>query len=195
MSDERHEEIPELPGGGVPERDGIGEEDNPVPLWFNVGFYGLIVFGLVYIVGFTVSGWSSHGRYAARVAEAEAELAVQRASLPTENPYSGDAAAIAEGSTHFAICAACHKPDGTGLVGPSLVDSYWKYGGDDESLFASVSEGRPEGMPGWGAQLGSEKIWKVLAYLETLPKQEGPGVGAPGYQAPGTTAAAPAAGS
>ena len=25
-------------------------------------------------------------------------------------------------------------------------------------------------MPPWGAQLGAEKIWKVLAYLETLPR-------------------------
>jgi mono/diheme cytochrome c family protein len=35
-------------------------------------------------------------------------------------------------------------------------------------------------MPAWGAQLGDEKIWKVLAYLETLPQQSEPGVGAPG---------------
>ena len=44
-------------------------------------------------------------------------------------------------------------------------------------------------MPPWGAQLGDEKIWKVLAYLETLPKQDRPGIGAPDYAPP-----APAAG-
>ena len=36
-------EIPELARADEAVRDGIGEEDNPVPLWFNVGFYGLIV--------------------------------------------------------------------------------------------------------------------------------------------------------
>jgi cytochrome c oxidase cbb3-type subunit 3 len=82
------------------------------------------------------------------------------------------------------ICAVCHKPDGSGLVGPSLVDPYWKYGHDDAALFETVADGRPLGMPPWGAQLGDEKIWKVLAYLETLPRQEAPGVGAPDYVAP-----------
>ncbi len=164
--------------------DGIHQDDNPVPLWFNVGFYGLIVVGLVYMVYYTTSGWSSAGMYEAQVAAAEARAEAVRASLPTSNPYRGDAIAIQEGSEVFTtICAACHKPDGSGLVGPSLVDSYWKYGDDDEALYASVAEGRPEGMPPWGTQLGSEKVWKVLAYLETLPKSDQPGVGAPDYDA------------
>jgi mono/diheme cytochrome c family protein len=34
-------------------------------------------------------------------------------------------------------------------------------------------------MPPWGDQLGSEKIWKALAYMESLPKSDVPGVGAP----------------
>ena len=52
-------------------------------------------------------------------------------------------------------------------------------------LFASVAQGRPGGMPPWGTQLGDEKIWKVLAYLETLPRSSQPGMGAPGV-APGS---------
>jgi mono/diheme cytochrome c family protein len=39
--------------------------------------------------------------------------------------------------------------------------------------------GRPAGMPAWGPQLGADKVWRVLAYLETLPKTDVPGVGAP----------------
>jgi cytochrome c oxidase cbb3-type subunit 3 len=88
------------------------------------------------------------------------------------------------------ICSACHKPDASGLVGPSLVDPYWKYGHSDAELFQTVMEGRPGGMPAWGAQLGSDRVWRVLAYLETLPKSPTPGVGAPGYAAP-TPPAAP----
>ena len=76
-------------------------------------------------------------------------------------------------------CAACHKPDGSGLVGPSLVDPYWKYGNTDDALYETIDKGRPAGMPPWGTQLGSEKIWKVLAYMETLPQSDEPGVGAP----------------
>jgi cytochrome c oxidase cbb3-type subunit 3 len=90
------------------------------------------------------------------------------------------------------VCAACHLPDGRGLVGPSLIDPYWKYGHDDTTLFETVSKGRPAGMPAWASQLGDEKIWKVLAYMETLPGSPEPGVGAPDYKPPAP--AAPAGG-
>jgi cytochrome c oxidase cbb3-type subunit 3 len=178
-------EIVEYPRRDGAVRDGIGEEDNPIPLWFNVGFYGLLVFGILYILYYTLSGWSQLGEYGAQVAVAEIRAEAARASLPTSNPFRGNSAAVQEGSLTFVtICAACHKPDGSGLVGPSLVDPYWKYGDGDAELFESVSKGRPLGMPPWGPQLGNEKIWKVLAYMETLPKSDQPGVGAPGVGGP-----------
>jgi cytochrome c oxidase cbb3-type subunit 3 len=185
MSDEQRE-IAEFERGDAAPRDGIGEEDNPIPLWFNVSFYGAIVFGIFYIFYYDFSGWSQVSQYQAQVARVEAKVAATRPSLPSENPYRGDPEAIKEGATVFAtICAACHKPDGTGLVGPSLVDPYWKYGHTDAELFETVSKGRPGGMPAWGAQLGNEKIWKVLAYVETLPHFDEPGVGAPEHQSGG----------
>jgi cytochrome c oxidase cbb3-type subunit 3 len=179
------DEIAERPAPGNPHNDGIGEEDNPIPRWFNGAFLGTIVFAIVYLTWYTATGWSSRGQYEAEVAASEAQAAAARASLPTQNPYRGDAAAIAEGrQTFLQICAACHKPDASGLVGPSLVDPYWKYGHTDADLFKTVTEGRPGGMPAWGPQLGSDKIWRALAYLETLPRSEAPGVGAPGYTPP-----------
>jgi len=171
-------------------RDGIGEEDNAIPLWFNVGFYGLIVVGVIYAAYYTLSGWSAVGEYEVQVAVADARAADVRAALPTQNPFRGDAAAISEGKQVFdTICAACHKVDGSGLVGPSLVDPYWKYGDADSDLYQTVSEGRPLGMPPWGPLLGAEKIWKSLAYIETLPRSDKPGVGAPDFKP--ETAAAP----
>jgi cytochrome c oxidase cbb3-type subunit 3 len=180
-------EVAELPRGEESERDGIGEMDNPVPLWFNVSFLATIVFAVVYILWYTLSGWSQVGQYQAEVERRSQEFAAARAAAPapTANPYRGDAAAIAEGKEVFAtICVACHLPDARGLVGPSLVDPYWKYGSDDVSLFETVSKGRPAGMPPWGPQLGDAKIWKALAYLETLPRSSQPGLGAPGYVPP-----------
>lgn len=175
-------ETPEYPRSDEAIRDGIGEDDNKIPLWFNVTFYGMIVVGVIYIFFYTLSGWSSAGQYAAQVEVAEQLASAARASLPTSNVFRGDAAAIAQGQEVFTTtCAACHKPDGTGLVGPSLVDPYWKYGDSDEARFASVAEGRPGGMPPWLAALGTEKIWKALAYSETLPRSSEPGVGAPGF--------------
>jgi cytochrome c oxidase cbb3-type subunit 3 len=180
------EEIAEYELPGADARDGIGEEDNPIPKWFTISFFATIVFACFYAPYYLFSGWSQVSQYEAEVEVAEAHAAKVRAAMPTTNPYRGDAAAIAEGSEVWAtICVACHKPDGSGLVGPSLIDPYWKYGNTDEILFTTVTEGRPLGMPPWGPTLGSEKIWKVLAYMETLPKTDEPGVGSPDYQAPG----------
>jgi cytochrome c oxidase cbb3-type subunit 3 len=178
--------IPERPRADDAPRDGIGEEDNAIPLWFNVGFYGLIAIGVCYIAYYAfLSGWSQRAQYEAEVASLEAKYAaVREANRPTTNPYHGNAEAIAMGAETWAtICVACHTAEGTGLVGPSLVDPYWKYGNDDAELFATVSEGRPLGMPPWGAQLGTEKIWQVLAYMETLPRRDEPGIGSPEYEA------------
>ena len=188
-------EIAELPRADEAHQDGIGEEDNAIPAWWWWSWFATIVFAAFYIPYYTLSGWSQTGEYAEQVARAQAMAASAPAS--TANPFRGNAAAIAEGQQVFTtICAACHKPDASGLVGPSLVDPYWKYGDTDADLFLTVSKGRPGGMPAWETQLGRDKIWKALAYLETLPKSDRPGVGAPGVAAPGAPApaAAPAPG-
>ena len=54
-------DIPELPRQDEAIRDGIAEEDNKIPLWFNVGFYGMIVFGVIYIFVYTLGSWSQVG--------------------------------------------------------------------------------------------------------------------------------------
>jgi cytochrome c oxidase cbb3-type subunit 3 len=196
MTERERAEIAELPRSDEAARDGIGEDDNAIPLWFNVGFYGLIGVGVVYILWYSVlSGWSQRGQYEAEVAAAKQRYAAVAAAQPSANPYHADAAAIAEGKQVFdTICMACHLADGTGLVGPSLVDPYWKYGHSDADLFQTVSGGRPLGMPPWGPQLGSDKIWKVLAYIETLPRRSEPGVGSPEYEAARAAGAAPPSG-
>jgi len=177
--------IPERPLEGEPPRDGIGEEDHPIPAWFNLGFYGLMIFGLGYIFWYgAMSPYSQSEVYAAEVAAVDAHLAANRPAIAASNPYRGDREAIAAGAEIYkTICIACHLGEGQGLVGPSLVDPYWKYGNDDAALFETVTRGRPLGMPGWGQQLGAEKVWKVLAFIETLEKSPEPGVGSPEYEA------------
>jgi cytochrome c oxidase cbb3-type subunit 3 len=130
------EEQVELERADAAARDGIGEEDNQVPLWFNASFGATIVFAILYIAYYVGSDWSQKAQYEAELARAEVRAAAARAARPSANPYRGDAAAIAEGQQVFAqICSVCHKPDATGLVGPSLVDPYWKYGHGDAELF------------------------------------------------------------
>jgi len=85
-------------------------------------------------------------------------------------PYTGDAAAIAEGKKLFdRNCAECHG-DGTGGSGPDLTDNEWLCGGSDAQIFATVSNGRPGGMPSWSSDLKDDEIWKIIAFIRSLKK-------------------------
>jgi cytochrome c(L) len=90
--------------------------------------------------------------------------------LTIVNPYAGDAAAIKEGENLFVRmnCAYCHGFTGQGGMGPNLADNFWRYGGDDASVFQTIYAGRAKGMPAWGRMLSEDQIWKLVAYVRTL---------------------------
>jgi cytochrome c oxidase cbb3-type subunit 3 len=92
------------------------------------------------------------------------------------NPYAGDAAALAEGRRLFVWfnCAGCHGDHAGGGMGPSLRDSTWIYGNGDRHVFASIAEGRANGMPAWGTKLPREQIWKLVAYIRSLRTPDEP---------------------
>jgi cytochrome c oxidase cbb3-type subunit 3 len=46
-----------------------------------------------------------------------------------------------------------------------------KYGATHKDFYESIANGRPNGMPPFLQQIGSEKISKVLAFLESLRKK------------------------
>jgi mono/diheme cytochrome c family protein len=91
------------------------------------------------------------------------------------NPHRGDAAVAKSGAGLFTAmnCDGCHGPEGSGWVGPSLQDGRWRYGGADGEVFSSIYYGRPRGMPAFGGALGSEGVWALVTYLESLPVPEG----------------------
>jgi cbb3-type cytochrome c oxidase subunit III len=65
-------------------------------------------------------------------------------------------------------CMNCHGENAQGGICPNLVDDEWKYGGTDDDIYKSISEGRPGGMPNWNETLGEEKIKSVIAYIRNL---------------------------
>lgn len=91
---------------------------------------------------------------------------------PTKNPFAGNADAVAEGKRLYFKwnCYGCHGAQGGGGMGPSLIDAEWRYGGDDASVFETIKNGRPKGMPVWGDKLSDDEIWKVIAYVRSLYK-------------------------
>jgi len=71
----------------------------------------------------------------------------------------------------LANCAACHGEDAKGSTdagAPDLTDDDWLYGGDRETIFATVFDGRQGHMPHWDERL-SQLDRKILTlYLLDL---------------------------
>jgi cytochrome c oxidase cbb3-type subunit III len=77
-----------------------------------------------------------------------------------------------EGKKVFAAnCASCHGDEGKGkadLGAPDLTDGYWIYGGDPQSIFASVLHGRQGQMPTWEDRLTAVERKILALYLVDL---------------------------
>lgn len=92
-------------------------------------------------------------------------------------------------------CAACHGPDGKGMLGvaPNLTDKVWLYSSSEEAIIETITKGRTNRMPAFGEFLGDAKVHLLTAYVYGL----GGGVkDAPAAAAPAAApadAAAPAA--
>lgn len=82
-----------------------------------------------------------------------------------------NAKAAEEGATLFTSmnCDGCHGGGAVGAVGPSLTDGRWRYGGADADIYRSIAEGRPKGMPSFGGALQPAMIWRLVAYIKSLP--------------------------
>lgn len=84
-------------------------------------------------------------------------------------PYEGNVYGISEGKRLYAWfnCVGCHFHGGGG-IGPPLMDHEWIYGGTPENIFASIVEGRPNGMPSFGGKIPADQVWQLVAYVRSL---------------------------
>jgi cytochrome c oxidase cbb3-type subunit 3 len=91
------------------------------------------------------------------------------------NPFQGNAQAAGEGKQLFGAmnCVYCHGAEASGLMGPPLNNSGWRYGGTPAEIYRSIHDGRPGGMPAWGGRLPPDQIWKLVTYLQTLADASG----------------------
>jgi cytochrome c551/c552 len=96
---------------------------------------------------------------------------VAPASMPPPRRPAGNASDPQSGERLFYSmnCDGCHGSGATGVVGPSLVDGRWRYGGADEEIFQSIFYGRPKGMPAFGGVLGADGVWMIVSYLKSQP--------------------------
>lgn len=150
------------------ENDVIKEAENKIPVGWSICFIAVVVWLIWYIYAYTpeITGWSYYTGFEEDMkAQAEAPQVIL-----TENPYEQDKKAIEEGKLIYAsACGVCHGDDLKGNVGagPDLT-AHLRYGETDDKKFESIAKGRPNGMPPFERQLGREKIWKVLAYVDSV---------------------------
>jgi cytochrome c oxidase cbb3-type subunit 3 len=103
-------------------------------------------------------------------------------STPGEGPKNGyeeNAFAMNEGKVLFNAfnCVGCHGHGGGGS-GPALMDAGWRYGSEPAQVFASIMEGRPNGMPSFRGKISVHQAWQIAAYVRSLaglvPKDAAP---------------------
>lgn|GEM_PF-658114 len=67
-------------------------------------------------------------------------------------------------------CVGCHF-NGGGGIGPPLMDEQWIYGDSPENIYATIVEGRPNGMPSFREKIPDSQVWQLAAYVRSMSGQ------------------------
>lgn len=157
--------------------DGIKELDNNLPPWWVYLFYVTIIFGVVYVFRYDVFGADNQ--------EMELKNEMARAKIEVEEYLKTapdlmdektvvlltDAPSLDAGKEIFTTnCAACHRADAGGQIGPNLTDKNWILGGGIKEIFHTVTNGGRDGkgMIAWKGTLKPKEIQKVASYILSL---------------------------
>lgn len=157
--------------------DGIKELDNNLPPWWKYMFYATIIFAVVYLIRYHITGDGQlqTAEYLTEMETAAQEKETMMASatdLITEDnvTYLIAAADLAKGEAIYqGNCATCHGQLGEGGAGPNLTDEFWIHGGSVNSVFKTIKYGVPaKGMIAWQSQFSPSQMQKVASYVLSL---------------------------
>ncbi len=86
-----------------------------------------------------------------------------------KNDFEENAYATAEGQRLFTSfnCNGCHAHGGGGM-GPALMDEKWIYGSEPQQIFATIVEGRPNGMPSFRGKIPDHQVWQLVAFVRSV---------------------------
>ena len=102
----------------------------------------------------------------------EIEPGHSQAPAGISNQYEENAYALSQGKTLFRQfnCSGCHGQGGGGM-GPALMDDKWSYGSEPANIYATIVQGRPNGMPAFGGHLTNDQVWQLVAYVRSMSGQ------------------------
>jgi cytochrome c oxidase cbb3-type subunit 3 len=90
--------------------------------------------------------------------------------LPTPpEDYGKNAYGMSEGKRlyNYFNCVGCHANGGGGM-GPALIDDEWIYGSAPDQIFATIVQGRPNGMPTFGGRIPDYQVWQLAHYVRSM---------------------------
>ncbi len=158
--------------------DGIKELDNNLPPWWVYSFYACIVFAAIYLVRFEILGADNQEMELKKeLAQAKIDVEAYMKNAPDlmdEKTVTllTDPAALAQGKEIFTTnCAACHRADAGGQIGPNLTDDHWILGGGIKNVFHTITNGGRDGkgMVSWKTNgMKPKDIQKVASYVLSL---------------------------
>lgn len=168
--------------------DGIKELDNVLPPWWVALFYITIIFGVVYLIRFhVINEYDQASEFEREMELAQAEIDKYKLSSPDVFDINTmelltDAESLNIGKTLFNNqCAACHREDMGGAIGPNLVDEYWVLGGSLKDIYNTIAEGGREGkgMIPWKTTLKPAQMQKLASYIISMQGTNPPDAKAP----------------
>lgn len=169
--------------------DGIKELDNNLPPWWVYLFYVTIIFAVIYLVRFDILGADNQEMELKKeMAQAQIDIAEYKKTAPDlmdEKTVTllTDPADLAAGKAIFTTnCAACHRADGGGQIGPNLTDDQWILGGGIKNVFHTITNGGRDGkgMIAWSKSgLKPKDIQLVSSYVLSLKGTNPPNPKAP----------------
>lgn len=161
--------------------DGDLEEwNNPAPKWWLYLYFITIIWGVGFLIAYPglgnfkgLLGWTSSGQY-----EAEMQYAAATYEPIYEEFAAMDFAALAANedamslgrSLYASYCTTCHGSDARGAPGyPNLTDDDWQWGGGEQNIVTTITNGRIAAMTPWAQILGSdEAVTNMARYVRSL---------------------------